>query len=137
MKSLGEHLFTKRIKLLKTYKSLRKKHKESIVNAKDYTLRKVAKRCGISCSYLGGLETGVRNSPKESILKALAEDLELNYWELSVLKIFGHYKKEIHHLHNELGIELGMIPKPQQITLLKMIRKEFAILHKELPSIKK
>ena len=59
--SLGEYLNCKRIKLKR--------------RNKDYTLEKVAKRCGISSSYMSSIENNLRCNPEDNVLKALAEDL--------------------------------------------------------------
>jgi len=59
--SLGEHL-----------KKARKKLREE---SKDYSLRKVAERVGVTPGFLSQLESGKASPPSEEVIVALAKEL--------------------------------------------------------------
>ena len=107
--SLGEYLNCKRIKLKR--------------RNKDYTLEKVAKRCGISSSYMSSIENNLRCNPGDNVLKALAEDLELNYWELAIFRFFARYNTNIEIMDRQLESSLQSVPKSQRTALLKKIKE--------------
>ena len=48
----------------------------------QFSIRKVANRCGISATYLSKIERGVENCPTMKVITALAEDLEMEEHEL-------------------------------------------------------
>tara|TARA_R110002167_G_scaffold55830_2_gene158534 strand:+ start:2227 stop:2601 length:375 start_codon:yes stop_codon:yes gene_type:complete len=109
--SLGEYLNCKRMELRRN-------------SNKDYTLKKIAKRCKISQAYLSEIELSGRANPGDNVLKALAEDLELNYWELAVFRFLSCYRRKMEIMDRQLEKLLQSVPESQRTALFKMIKEE-------------
>lgn len=65
-----------------TIGNLIKEQRESLNTDGEFSIRKVAKRCGFSATYLSKIERGVEKCPTMKVISALAEDLEINEDEL-------------------------------------------------------
>jgi transcriptional regulator with XRE-family HTH domain len=65
-----------------TIGKLIKEQREYLNTDGQFSIRKVAKRCGFSATYLSKIERGVENCPTMKVISALAEDLEMNADEL-------------------------------------------------------
>ena len=65
-----------------TIGNLIKEQRESLNTSGEFSIRKVAKRCGFSATYLSKIERGVENCPTMKVISALAKDLQMEEDEL-------------------------------------------------------
>lgn len=93
---------------------------------RDYSVRKVAKKAGISATYLSQLERGIISSPSENVIRNLAAILDLNAEDL-ILKTG--------QVSSELGDAIRSRPEELTDVLMKlnnMPKKDLALAVKEL-----
>lgn len=65
-----------------TIGKLIKEQREWLNTDGQFSIRKVAKRCGFSATYLSKIERGVENCPTMKVISALANDLQMEVHEL-------------------------------------------------------
>ena len=65
-----------------TIGKLIKEQREYLNTDGQFSIRKVAKRCGFSATYLSKIERGVENCPTMKVISALAKDLQMEEDEL-------------------------------------------------------
>lgn len=65
-----------------TIGKLIKEQREWLNTNGEFSIRKVAKRCGFSATYLSKIERGVEKRPTMKVISALAEDLQMEEDEL-------------------------------------------------------
>lgn len=56
--------------------------RESLNSDGEFSLRKVAKRCGFSATYLSKIERNINLCPTTKVISAIAKDLMLDEFEL-------------------------------------------------------
>ena len=65
-----------------TIGNLIKEQREYLNTDGQFSIRKVAKRCGFSATYLSKIERGVENCPTMKVISALANDLQMEEYDL-------------------------------------------------------
>lgn len=65
-----------------TIGNLIKEQREWLNTNGEFSIRRVAKRCGFSATYLSKIERGVEKCPTMRVISALAEDLQMEEDEL-------------------------------------------------------